>query len=141
VHHLLTLYGLGAPASVIEKQYKQNASYQRPNLPVEERNVEDMSNPEHFQKYLGKEKYYRDFLIFWQSEMEKKGWESVLNEYLFAGSDRADVLLTRMYAGTFLLSKKPPFDQLLTISQDSCTPLSIWGLESNSNNQPSSRKP
>lgn len=29
-HHLLTLYGLGAPASVIERQYKLNASYQRP---------------------------------------------------------------------------------------------------------------
>ena len=63
--------------------------------------MEDMSNPEHFQKYLGKEKYYGDFLIFWQSEMEKKGWESVLNEYLFAGDNKADDLLTRMYAGTF----------------------------------------
>lgn len=99
VHHLLTLYGLGAPASVIEKQYQHNASYQRPNYPVQERNVEDMSNPEHFQKYLGEEQYYQDFLKFWQSEMEKKGWENVLNEYLFAGGERADDLLTRMYAG------------------------------------------
>lgn len=65
--------------------------------------MEDMSNPEHFQKYLGMEQYYQDFLNFWQSEMEKKGWENVLNEYLFAGDERADNLLTRMYAGTCLL--------------------------------------
>ena len=102
MHHLLTLYGLGAPASVIEERYRENASYQRPNYPVGERNVEDMSNPEHFQKYLGKQKYYHDFLVFWQSEMEKKGWENVLNEYMFAGGERADTLLTRMYAGALL---------------------------------------
>jgi hypothetical protein len=84
---------------VIEKQYKHNVSYQRLNMQVEERIVEDMSDPEHFQKYLGKEKYYIDFLVFWQSEMEKKGWENVLNEYIFAGSEKADDLLTRMYAG------------------------------------------
>ena len=68
-------------------------------MPVEERIVEDMSNPEHFQKYLGKEKYYHDFLIFWQGEFEKKGWENVLNEYVFAGGEKADDLLTRFYAG------------------------------------------
>lgn len=61
--------------------------------------MEDMSNPEHFQEYLGKEKYYHDFLIFWQNEFEKKGWENVLNEYVFAGGEKADNLLTRFYAG------------------------------------------
>lgn len=61
-----------------------------------------MTNPEHFQKYLGKEKYYQDFLVFWQNEIEKKGWENVLNEYVFAGNERADNLLTRLYAGVLL---------------------------------------
>jgi hypothetical protein len=58
-----------------------------------------MSNHEHFKKYLGNEKYYQDFLIFFQQEMDKKGWENVLNEYVFAGDERADDLLTRLYAG------------------------------------------
>lgn len=69
--------------------------------------MEDMSNKEHFQKYMGKEKYYRDFLVFWQNEMKRKGWESVLNEYIFAGNERADNLLTRMYAGKFALHSQP----------------------------------
>lgn len=99
VHHVLTLYGLGAPASVIEKHYKENASYQRPAFPVEERILEDMANPENFKKYLGEEKYYHDFLVFWQNEMEKKGWENVLNEYVFAFDERADDLLGRVFAG------------------------------------------
>jgi hypothetical protein len=102
VHHLLTLYALGAPASVIEKHYRRNAAYQRPQFPVEERNVTDMGNPEHFTKYMGREKYYHDYVIFFQREMELKGWESVLNEYLFSGTEQADDLLARTFAGELL---------------------------------------
>ncbi|CZS97033.1 related to HypA-like protein [Rhynchosporium agropyri] len=101
VHHLLTLYGVGASASVIEKHYENNASYQRPPLPVEERVVQDMSDPEHFKKYLGNEKYYHDFLVFFQKEMESRGFETVLDEFLFAGTEKADDLLGRMYGGFF----------------------------------------
>ncbi|KAE8449639.1 hypothetical protein EG329_007969 [Mollisiaceae sp. DMI_Dod_QoI] len=99
VHHLLSLYGLGASTSQIERAYKDNASYQRPAVNLEEKIVEDMSDPAHFKKYLGKEKYYHDFLLFFQSEMEKKGWEKTLNEYLFADDERAHDVLGRMYAG------------------------------------------
>tara|TARA_R110002060_G_scaffold15316_3_gene21359 strand:- start:719 stop:1090 length:372 start_codon:yes stop_codon:yes gene_type:complete len=99
VHHLLSLYGIGASGSVIEKHYRNNACYQRPPVPLEERVVQDMSNPDHFQKYLGNEKYYHDFLVFFQMEMESKGYEEVLNEYLFAGNEKADDLLGRMYGG------------------------------------------
>lgn len=101
VHHLLSLYGIGASGSVIEKHYRNNACYQRPPVPLEERVVQDMSNPDHFQKYLGNEKYYHDFLVFFQMEMESKGYEEVLNEYLFAGNEKADDLLGRMYGGFF----------------------------------------
>jgi hypothetical protein len=100
-HHLLTLYGLGAPAEVIEQRYKENANYQRPAVQSKERVLEDMSNSENFEKYLNKEKYYRDYLVFWQNEIEKKGWENVLNEYVFAGDERGDDLLGRLYGGKF----------------------------------------
>lgn len=104
VHHLLTLYGLGAPASVIEKHYQRNAAYQRPQFPVEERTVTDMANPECFIKDMGQEKFYHDYLTFFQREMEKKGWENVLNEYLFSGTKQADDLLARTFAGELALS-------------------------------------
>ena len=68
-------------------------------MPLEQPVVQDMSNPEHFKKYLGNEKYYHSFLVFFQQEMEKKGWENVLNEYVFKGNDRADNILVRMFAG------------------------------------------
>ncbi|KAL2062642.1 hypothetical protein VTL71DRAFT_5714 [Oculimacula yallundae] len=101
VHHLLTLYGVGASESVIEKHYQNNASYQRPPLPVEERVVQDMSDQKHFQEYLGNEKYYHDFLVYFQKELESKGLEIVLDEFLFAGTEAANDLLGRMYGGFF----------------------------------------
>jgi hypothetical protein len=85
---------------VIEARYKENANYQRPTNPVEERVLQDLSDPENFKKYFNQEKYYHDFLVFFETEMEKKGCENVLNEYVFAGDERADEVFARLYAGT-----------------------------------------
>ena len=93
---------------MIERQYQSNASYQRRNLPVEERTVTDMADPDHFKKYMGQEKYYHDYVVFFQKEMEKKGWENVLNEYLFSGTEHADDLLSRVFTGAwFPLLRNP----------------------------------
>lgn len=74
-------------------------SYQRPPEPLKESIVNDMHKPDRFKSYLGDEKYYHDFLVFFQKEFDAKGWENVLNEYLFANDDRANDMLSRLYAG------------------------------------------
>ena len=58
-----------------------------------------MHEPERFKTYLGDEKYYHDFLVFFQKEMESKGWQDVVNEYVFANNERADDMLVRMFSG------------------------------------------
>lgn len=67
--------------------------------PLKESVAKEMHDPEQFKEYLGKGKYYHDFLVFFQGEIEAKGWQNVLNEYLFAGDERADDMLVRLYAG------------------------------------------
>jgi hypothetical protein len=74
-------------------------SYQRPPEPLKESIVDDMHKPERFKTYLGKEKYYHDFLVFFQKEIDAKTWQNVLNEYLFANDERANDMLSRLYAG------------------------------------------
>jgi hypothetical protein len=74
-------------------------SYQRPPEPLKESIVNDMHKPERFKTYLGKEKYYHDFLVFFQKEIDAKTWQNVLNEYLFANDERANDMLSRLYAG------------------------------------------
>lgn len=58
-----------------------------------------MSIPDNFHNNLGKAKYYHDFLVFWQREIESKGWKEVLKESVFAGDSKADDMLGRMFAG------------------------------------------
>lgn len=61
--------------------------------------VQELQSWEHAKAYLGKEKHYPDFLAFFQREIDAKGWEAVLSEYLFAGTESAEDLLVRLYAG------------------------------------------
>lgn len=98
-HHLLTVYALAASPSQIQQHYDHNVGYQRPPQPLEQNIVDDMRDPKHFQKYLGNERYYSDYLSFFQAEMAEKGWENVINEYVFAGDERAEAMLVRMFAG------------------------------------------
>ncbi|KAF2198855.1 hypothetical protein GQ43DRAFT_442976 [Delitschia confertaspora ATCC 74209] len=99
VHHILTVFALGASPSTLKKQYKNNLSYQKPLKPADQSVVKEMHNPEGFKKYLGQGKRYHEFLVFFKEEMETKGWHNVVNEYLFKGDERADDMLVRLYAG------------------------------------------
>jgi hypothetical protein len=100
VHHLTTLYALGASPDLIKRHYDLNKSYQRPAVKLEEKVIQEMHDLAKFKKCLGKEQYYHDFLVYFQNEIVEKGWEQVLNEYLFKGDDRADDLLVRTFSGT-----------------------------------------
>jgi hypothetical protein len=90
---------LNASPAEIQQGYDENVSYQRPPEPLKDSIVDDMHKPDRFKTYLGKEKYYHDFLVFFQKEIDAKGWQNVLNEYLFAEDERADDMLVRLYAG------------------------------------------
>jgi hypothetical protein len=96
---MLTLYALGASPSVMQRQYDANKTYQRPVVSPENRKPTDMHDPAKFKQCLGKQQYYHDYLIFFQKEMEEKGWENVVNEYLFSRSEQADDLLVRTFGG------------------------------------------
>ena len=98
-HHILSIYALGATKQEIEKAYDINKSYQRPQEAVEEKVVQDMSDRANSAKYLGQEKYFHDYEVFFQNEIEAKGWEAVVNEHLFAGDNHANALFVRLYAG------------------------------------------
>jgi hypothetical protein len=96
---MLTLYALGAPQSALQKQYDGNTSYQRPMVAPEIKVETDMRDPAKFKECLGKQQHYHDYLIFFQEQMEEKGWEKLVNEYLFSGTEEADDFLVRAFGG------------------------------------------
>jgi hypothetical protein len=68
-------------------------------VPLKQSIVTDMHNPKKYQTYLGSEKYYHNFLVFFKEEINQKGWQEVLNEYIFKGNEQADDMLVRMFGG------------------------------------------
>lgn len=104
-HHLLAIFALGATPDQLQRAFDVNQDYQRAHYPVNERNVADLSSdPARFNDCLGKDKYYHDFEEFFRREIDDKGYQSVVREYLLKGDERANDLLWRLYGGMFLTS-------------------------------------
>lgn len=98
-HHLLSLFALNATPTELQQGWDDNVSYQRPLVTLKQSIVTDMHEPKKYITYLGNEKYYHDFLVFFKEEIDQKGWQEVLNEYMFKGDERADDMLVRMFGG------------------------------------------
>lgn len=98
-HHLLTIWALKASPESIKKAYEHNRTYQRPLAPSKDTIVEGLHDKEKFARYLGPESHYSTWLHFFQSEIDSTSWQEVLQKYVFAGDDRADDMLVRLYAG------------------------------------------
>ena len=98
-HHLLTTYALNAAPKTLQRHFDNNKSYQKPMEKPDDSVVSNMQDPAKFKSFLGKEQYYHDFLVFFQGEMEKSSWQEVLQKHVFAGDERADDMLARMFGG------------------------------------------
>ena len=93
------MYALGATPEQIQKHYNNNKTAQRPQQPLHNHVTTELCDFKKYQQYLGKEKYYYDYLVYFQGEIEKKGYQEVINEYLLKGDARADDMLGRMFSG------------------------------------------
>ncbi|KAL5048447.1 hypothetical protein BDW71DRAFT_177695 [Aspergillus fruticulosus] len=100
-HQILTLYALGASPAEIQAAYDRNKTYQRQALPMHEDVVQSLHQKDKFKEALGDEKNYPDFLEFFQREIDKKGVEAVLSEYLFKQfiDENAESMMARLFGG------------------------------------------
>lgn len=100
VHHTLALWALGANADQMILHKKNNENYQLlPRKFPDEQIVQDMSTPEGFKKYVGSQDHFLDFVTFFEREIDRTGYQEVLQKYMVGGSEIADDLLGRMYHG------------------------------------------
>lgn len=63
--------------------------------------MEEFKDWEKAKERLGKGQYYNDWLLFYQREIERLGWQGTLSEYLFKGDERSEDMLIRMLAGKY----------------------------------------
>ncbi|KAL2793203.1 hypothetical protein BJX66DRAFT_306566 [Aspergillus keveii] len=99
VHHVLTIYALGASPEDIKAAYKRDKAYQRRTMPINDKAVESLYDKGLFKDALGEEKNYPNFLEFFQREIDSKGTEAVLSEYVFAEDENAESMMARLFGG------------------------------------------
>ncbi|KAL4865123.1 hypothetical protein BDV12DRAFT_188379 [Aspergillus spectabilis] len=99
VHHMLTLFALGATPDEIRAMYDLNIGYQalvnyRPASVVVQ-----LKDRAFFKQCIGDLSYYDSFLRFFQDEIAQRGVPDVVNEYLLKGDDISNDILGRMHSG------------------------------------------
>ena len=110
MHHLTTLWALGASPDEIQQAYDRNKIYQLPQY-HHEANISHKlgSDPSFYKEHLGQSEFYSDYLHFFQDLIAKRGIQDVVKEYLFEGNEQCTDLLGRMYSGALLSYILPPF--------------------------------
>lgn len=94
---------MGSSPKRIQEKYDENLSYQRSPPALRDNLAEKLHDPEVFIANLFKGNNYPDFLKFFTEQIEEKGYEDVLNEFIFKGDKRADIMFNRLFAGMLLL--------------------------------------
>ena len=102
VYHTLSLFALGASPDLMLHHTKRNTTYQLvpPKFP-DETTLRLMAEPETLKGFIGKEEYFLDFCAFFEQEIEKLGYEDVLQKYLVGDNDIAKDIFPRIYHGAF----------------------------------------
>ena len=101
-HHILSIFALGASPEEIQKAYDTNLGMQRSHGEQDDGIIQNMHDRTLFAKYLNDEKYYIDYLQFFQSEIDSKGIGKTMQEHIFAGDDVAIQMLDQLFAGMHL---------------------------------------
>jgi hypothetical protein len=74
-------------------------------MTIQETLVDDMSDPLVFKRCLGREENFLNFCRFFEDEINRIGYQAVLQQYLVNGSKVADDILCRIYMGTYFPSR------------------------------------
>ncbi|KAF4464071.1 hypothetical protein FALBO_9102 [Fusarium albosuccineum] len=99
IHQVLTLYGTGASAKDMQTAYNANTGYQHKAMKPKQDIVEKLEHGSDWSPYLGLGRNYPTFLRFFQDEIERIGWQEVLNEYLFKTDERGLDMQSRLFGG------------------------------------------
>ncbi|RMD40963.1 hypothetical protein DV735_g4144, partial [Chaetothyriales sp. CBS 134920] len=100
-HSLLSILALGGSPADIQRAYDDGLAVQRPLPKLDPGIVDELADDGKFYARLGQIDQYSNFLVFFEQEIEKHGWQAVINQYVFGRTKLADAVLARLYEGAY----------------------------------------
>ena len=100
-HSLLTVFALGGSPSELQRAFDDNQPDQRPLPDPDDLIIKEMSDNGKCYERLGQIKNYTNFLVFFERQIEDKGWREVIQEYCFSRSQIAEAILAGLYEGAY----------------------------------------
>lgn len=101
VHNVLTSLALGATPAELQSAFEDNLPGQRPLPPADEEVICSFYDEAKFYEKIGDLTQYTNYMVFFETLIEERGWEDVVTEYCLSRSKVADAILTRMFDGAF----------------------------------------
>ncbi|KAL2751793.1 hypothetical protein ACRALDRAFT_213747 [Sodiomyces alcalophilus JCM 7366] len=100
-HSLLTTFALGGDAQEVQRAYEDGLAVQRAQPEADHEVIKGLANDENMFAILGQVAQYTNVVIFFEQQMDQRGWRDVLDKYCFSGTKLADIILARMYEGAY----------------------------------------
>ncbi|KAG7287776.1 hypothetical protein NEMBOFW57_007291 [Staphylotrichum longicolle] len=100
-HSVLSVLALGGGPNELQRAYDDGVAIQRPIPPLDKAAVQALHDPDTFRKHVGDLNHYTNYLVFFKEEIATKGWQAVLQEYVFSGTPNAETIFVQLYEGAF----------------------------------------
>jgi hypothetical protein len=100
-HSLLSVLAMGGGPEQLIRAYEDSETLRRPVPALELQTAKKFSDPEKFLQNTVKRSEYTNFLVFFEKEIAAKGWQAVINEYLFSRTPVAEALFAQLYEGLY----------------------------------------
>jgi hypothetical protein len=101
VHSLLSVLAMGGGPQQLTRAYDDSETLRRPVPPVLNQTVKNLSDSKLFVESTVNRSEYTNFLVFFEQEIEAKGWQAVVNEYLFSRTPVAEAMFAQLYEGLY----------------------------------------
>jgi hypothetical protein len=100
-HLYLSLFALGATPEQLQQGFDDNQPIHRAPPAIDETTIAGFAEEGKFLAALSKGDQYTNYLVFFEREMEKKGWKQVVQEYVFSRTPVAEAVLSLLYEGAY----------------------------------------
>ena len=101
-HSVLSVLALGGGPVQLQRAYDDGIEIQRPTPPLYQHIVQELGDPDKFLAKIGQIDQYTNFLLFFEQQIEAKGWKAVVQEYLFSRTPVAEKLFAQLCEGAFV---------------------------------------